>query len=194
MVRVMRNSVWLTIAGPASPEPLYSQLAGAIATAIGGGDLASGARLPTQRELARTMGLAITTVTRGYGEAERRGLIRCDVGRGSFVRSAAAAEDNARCDLRVNALLPWAFDAELRATMQPSLGRASSEHLFGYGPPAGLPQHREAAADFLRSTGLREASAERVLLTAGAQHAMAVALLALAEPGDVVLTEAFTYP
>jgi DNA-binding transcriptional MocR family regulator len=94
----------------------------------------------------------------------------------------------------VNALLPWAFDSELRATMQRSLGGAPSEHLFGYGPPAGAPHHREAAAAFLRSTGLAEASTERVLLTAGAQHAMAVALLALAEPGDVVLTEAFTYP
>ena len=184
----------LTIAGPSAPEPLYSQLVGAIAGAIDGGELAPGARLPTQRELARTMGLAITTVTRAYAEAERRGLIRCDVGRGSFVRASEGPADGAGLDLRTNALLPWAFDSELRAAMQRSLGRDSSANLFGYGPPAGALHHRAAAAQFLRQTGLAEASAERTLLTAGAQHAMAVALLALAEPGDVVLTEAFTYP
>src|SRR5258706_13483052 len=117
----------LTIVGSSSPEPLYAQVVGAIAGAIDAGELAPGARLPTQRALARSMRLAITTVTRAYAEAERRGLIRCDVGRGSFVREAGIAGAGGGSDLRVNALLPWAFDAELRATMQRSLGRSTSE-------------------------------------------------------------------
>jgi DNA-binding transcriptional MocR family regulator len=37
------------------------------------------------------------------------------------------------------------------------------------------------------------ASPSRVLVTSGAQHAMAVALSTLANPGDIILTEALTY-
>lgn len=184
----------LTIPGAASPEPLYTQVADAIGEAVDRRELLPGERLPTQRALARTLGLAITTVTRAYAEAERRGLIQCDVGRGSFVRRAAPRPERATVDLRVNALLPWALERELRAAMQASLADAPAEQVFGYGPPAGAPAHREAAAELLRTTGLPGAEAGRVLLTAGAQHAMSVALLALAEPGDTVLAERVTYP
>ena len=44
-------------------------------------------RLPTHRELARQLGISVQTVSIGYREAERRGYLRSEVGRGTFVRN-----------------------------------------------------------------------------------------------------------
>ena len=51
--------------------------------------LRAGARLPTHRELADRLGVTVGTITRGYAEAARRGLVSGEVGRGSFVRGPA---------------------------------------------------------------------------------------------------------
>src|SRR4029453_14156074 len=56
--------------------PLYLALAGAIAADVQSGRLKAGDRLPPHRDLADALGVTVTTVTRGYDEAERRGLIR----------------------------------------------------------------------------------------------------------------------
>ena len=55
--------------------PRYAAIAQAIAQAIGEGQLVPGDRLPPQRDLAWKLGVTVGTVTRGYGEAERRGLV-----------------------------------------------------------------------------------------------------------------------
>lgn len=49
--------------------PRYAALAEAIAEAVRAGRLLAGARLPTQRALARALGLNLTTVTREIGRA-----------------------------------------------------------------------------------------------------------------------------
>ena len=65
--------------------PLYLGLAAAIAQDVQAGRLKAGDRLPPQRDLADQLGITLTTVTRGYAEAERRGLVRGEVGRGTYV-------------------------------------------------------------------------------------------------------------
>src|SRR5437868_15483623 len=66
------------------PGPTYRNVADAIGRDVDAGRLERGDRLPTQRDLARPMGVALATVSRGYDEAAWRGLIVCEVGRGSF--------------------------------------------------------------------------------------------------------------
>src|ERR671912_473701 len=89
--------------------PLYLALAAAIAHDMQSGRLKAGERLPPHRELADALGVTVTTVTRGYSEAERRGLVRGEVGRGTFVRppafTTAAPPDSGVTDLGTNALL-----------------------------------------------------------------------------------------
>src|SRR2546426_691841 len=53
--------------------------------------------------------------------------------------------------------------------------------------------YSEAGAAWAARAGL-EARAEQIIVCNGAQHGMAIALAALASPGDVVLAEALTYP
>ena len=53
------------------------------------GSLPPGSRLPTHRDLADRLGISIHTVSQAYAEAERRGLVAGEVGRGTFVRRLA---------------------------------------------------------------------------------------------------------
>ena len=66
-------------------ESKYKRLVKAIAGEIESAVLVSGARLPPQRDVAAELGISVQTVTNAYKELERQGLIRCEVGRGSFV-------------------------------------------------------------------------------------------------------------
>ena len=67
---------------------LYLQLAGALASAVAGGGLGVGERLPSERELAGVLGVSRTTVVAAYRELEARGLARGHVGRGQDAHGA----------------------------------------------------------------------------------------------------------
>jgi DNA-binding transcriptional MocR family regulator len=64
---------------------------------------------------------------------------------------------------------------------------------LGYSRPGGSPDQREAAASWLQAR-VREASPERLVIYPGSQAIIFNALLTLTSPGDVVLTEALTFP
>src|SRR5436190_454695 len=70
--------------------PRYLAIADALAADLAAGRLRPGQWLPTHRALADTLGVDLTTVSRAYKEAQRRGLTEAVVGRGTFVREAAA--------------------------------------------------------------------------------------------------------
>src|SRR6185295_16566626 len=87
--------------------PRYQAIADAMADAIARGVLRPGERLPTHRALAEALGVDLTTVTRAYAEARRRGLIEGTVGRGTFVRGAAVmAEPDAAAPIDLTMNLP----------------------------------------------------------------------------------------
>jgi len=178
-------------------NPVYSAIADALATDIAEGRLPAGSRLPTHRALATRLGVALTTVTRGYAEAERRGLVSGEVGRGTFVRGEPISEAPRRVadstiDLRLNHLLPHQHGRELAASMSSTALRMTTQDLLGYQPPQGTERQRAAGAHWARRAGFA-VEADRVIVTSGAQHAMAVVFATIANPGDVVLTESLTY-
>jgi DNA-binding GntR family transcriptional regulator len=74
---------------PDSEVPLYAQAADYIAGRIASGDLAPGARLPAERDLADDWGIAYQTVRRAMRELRARGLVSSVVGKGTFVRKVA---------------------------------------------------------------------------------------------------------
>lgn len=181
-----------------SSTPLYLALAQAIAEAIDRGELLPGQQLPTQRELAERLEIALTTVTRGYREAERRGLVRGEVGRGTYVSGLRAREGGGEgtgagpINLRPNTMLPLPLMPELQQAMAAVVEEPNPSSLFDYGPYGGARRHREVGASWLGRVGV-ETTADRVVVTSGAQHAMAVALATVVEPGDTVLVEEVTY-
>ena len=69
-----------------SQRARYLAIVDALATDISAGKLQEGIKLPTHRDLAYRLGVTVGTVTRAYQEAERRGLVSGEVGRGTYVR------------------------------------------------------------------------------------------------------------
>lgn len=68
-------------------NPRYEQLANLIEQAIVDERIASGERLPTAREISRLLEVSATTVSAAFDLLTRRGLIRAEVGRGTFVKT-----------------------------------------------------------------------------------------------------------
>lgn len=188
-----------------SGMPKYLAIADAIDTAIRDGTLRPGQRLPPQRKLAAALGLDFTTVSRGYSEAQARGLVDSHVGRGTFVRSqtpasptlafAPADRERATCgDLSMN-MPPEPDDPELIGRMQSGLSYVASNliPLLRYQSPMLAEPDRATCADWLAQRGLTPPP-DRMAITTGAHAAMAGILRMLAKPGDVVLCEELTYP
>jgi DNA-binding transcriptional MocR family regulator len=172
----------------------YIAIVQALEGDIASGRLRHGDRLPPQRELADALKVTLTTVTRAYSEAAKRGLVEGEVGRGTFVRAAVeeGGDSDALIDLSINALLPHAHAAELAGRLAPSGKLSERVRLLDYHPPLGIAEHRAAARKWLADRGLQTADAE-VAVTAGAQHGLLVVMMALLPRGGDVLVEDLTY-
>lgn len=198
--------------------PRYRAIADALGDDIASGILAAGTRLPTHRDLAYRLGVTVGTVTRAYAEAESRGLIGGEVGRGTFVqglrlplpgdpathslsssaRLSYAAEDQGpdsdriRADLTIIRPAHHGSAEALAATLAAIAASPDKQDLLTYSPHAGLPSHRAAGARWLARQHRVDCTPDQVLLTTGAQNALAIAFAAVARPGDVIVTERLT--
>lgn len=173
------------------PGPVYRAIANAIDEDVQKGLLRAGVRLPPHRDLADHLGVTVTTVTRAYVEAARRGLTSGHVGRGTFIRGEPEEDAGHVIDMSVNILMPDREVAALESRVFQRRALPWSE-LLGYARPPGHPRHREAMAGWLDRLGMPVA-ADRIVLTAGAQHAMHAAFAVVTQPGDTVLVEELTY-
>ena len=75
---------WIRV-DPSAAQPLFDQLRTQIIGGVRSGQLAPGARLPTVRELAARLGLAVNTVARAYREVESAGIVETRGRFGTFV-------------------------------------------------------------------------------------------------------------
>ena len=181
--------------------PVYLEIARALGTDIRTGRLRPGDRLPPQRDLAAALGVNVGTITRAFAEARRRGLIRGQVGRGTFVSRPVPpalivreerefAQDTV--DLSIN--LPLVEPGPNLAEGLRQLARLPDlESSMGYRDPSGSPAARRAGVQWFERLGI-DVEPDQVVVCAGAQHAILVALSSLVGPGDLILTEALTYP
>ena len=171
--------------------PTYRQVVDALADDIRAGRLRPGDRLPPQRDLASSIGVTVGTVTRAYQLAARQGLVGGEIGRGTYVRPLPGPDDALTLDLSLNALPPHAHVAELAGHLDidPDLNRAA---LLEYPPRAGRLEHRTCGAEWIARRQVHVAPSQ-VLVTVGAQHALAIALATIATSGSPMLVEDLTY-
>ncbi len=78
------------------PVPAYQQVVDGISDAVARGDLGSGERLPSVRNLAEDLGLNVNTVARAYRDLERAGVVDTMPGMGTFVAAPGRARTNPR--------------------------------------------------------------------------------------------------
>ncbi|WP_407188013.1 PLP-dependent aminotransferase family protein [Bradyrhizobium centrosematis] len=181
--------------------PRYQRIVEAMEADIAAGRLVRGQQLPTQRALAKALDVDLTTVTRAYTEARRRGIMEARVGQGSFVsetsaRRAVDLPHPVAIDLSMN-VPPHPLEAQLDeriiAGMESIRAQSGLTAYLNYQPPGGSAHEREVAARWMRAR-VPHAHADRLVIFPGAQTILFNLLAHLAQPGDVVLTEALTFP
>ncbi|MBX8569899.1 PLP-dependent aminotransferase family protein [Pseudomonas cichorii] len=184
------------------PRSRYKAVVDALATDIRAGKLSPGARLPTHRELSKREGVALVTASRIYAELEQMGLVSGEVGRGTFVRETSLPLSHGIDQQNVAAgMIDLNFNypslpgqAELLRTALRQLALSGDlESLLRYQPHGGRLHERASVARYLLERGL-VVEPPQVLLVNGAQHGLAVTLMALLRPGDVIAADALTYP
>lgn len=79
---------------PGASKPPYEQVKDQIDGLIRAGELAQGTRLPTVRQLAGDLGLAVNTVARAYRELEADHLVETRGRNGTFVLASRSRVDD----------------------------------------------------------------------------------------------------
>lgn len=187
------------------PQARYLRLADQIAAAIDRGTLAPGTRLPTHRAFAERFGVALATATRTYGELERRGLVTGEAGRGTFVRDPGLPLSLGMQQGTSDGLLDLVFNMPgdsgdpdmLRAGLKRLATAGDLEAMLRYQPHGGRPHERRLIAAHLEPTlgdGFGPLDPDHLLITSGAQHGLAITTLALFKRGDLIASDALTYP
>lgn len=179
----------------------YKAVVDRYAQAIRSGQLPAGSRLPTHRTLAAGERISLATATRVYRELEEMGLVSGETGRGTFVRDLSLPPGHGVdqqvvaadvVDLNFNyPSLPDQGDALREALRLLAMAGDIDSHLR-YQPHAGRLAERDIIARHLTCQHFAP-DAENVLIVNGAQHGLAVTVMGLLRPGDVVAVDALTY-
>ena len=75
-----------------SALPKFVQLSEMLIREIAAGHLADGARLPPEREMAETLGVAVGTLRKALADVEAKGLLQRVQGSGNYVRRLEAVD------------------------------------------------------------------------------------------------------
>ena len=196
---------------------LTEQLAARFAERIRARLLAPGARLPSVRECARRHEVSPTTLVAAYDQLLAQGLVEARAQRGFYVRAplVEAPPSAARPTPMPRSPVPISATTLIRGMFQPpgaqpmpGLGTLPAEWLdpsllagamrkvsaqlgrtaLQYGEPAGEQRLRRALAARLSDHGIA-ATAEQIVTTVGATHALDVVTRTLLKPGDTVLVD-----
>ncbi|HKV65622.1 MAG TPA: GntR family transcriptional regulator, partial [Rhodanobacteraceae bacterium] len=207
---------------PGLEQPLFLQLAGAIAENIRGGRVKGGEPLPGSRELAGQLGINRNTVVAAYGELAAEGLVNTRIGGGTFAAEpspallgrAARPDDEPTFALSPPLPVPLAMrplapgtltlaggmpDARLfpARALARAFRRAIERRgraLSSHADPCGhIRLRRELAAMLARTRGLF-ATPDNLMVTRSIEQAIDLVARTLLSVGDVVAVEAFGYP
>jgi DNA-binding transcriptional MocR family regulator len=189
---------------PPGGRGLASALTERVRLLVLDGRLPLDTRVPAERELAAALDVSRTTVAGAYDALRAAGFLHSRRGAGSWTRIPAGpavgadspspfspVTDDHLVDL-ATAALPSPSDA-LRRAAAAALTDLDG-HLGGHGYTlAGLPVLRAAVARRFTDRGL-PTTPDQILVTSGAQHAIALLLALFTGPGDRVVVEHPTYP
>lgn len=203
----------------AGPGSLTARLAGALRKAVDREEIPPGSRLPSERALAEALAVSRTTIVAAYellrgrhrrepsgqrhtgaragGIPRRRRAGRSPAGSETIPATSTLvlrtlAEDHSGSISFLAAHLPGAGEILEEAFVKSRRDLAALSDHHGY-MPLGLPALRSALAKQLSARGL-PTKEDQILITNGAQQAIALAARLLVSPGDEVILEDPTYP
>lgn len=193
-----------------------------IRSAIVGGSLAPGARLPSTRTLARDLGVSRTTAEDAFAQLLLEGFVERRVGDGTYVSSAIrpprggprAAPRGVRLSARGASIaaLSTSLDPvrvrpfrggqpDTRAfpvrTWQRLISRRLARRatrMLDYGEAQGYRPLREAIAGYVASARGVRCTADHVIVLSSSQQALELTARLILDPGDTVWMEDPGYP
>jgi len=175
--------------------PTYQGLADGLRMLIVDGRLPVGARLPSERALADALRVSRTTVTAAYTELGDDGYLHARRGaRSTIALPHSPAVPSADAPATIN-LAAAALTAPASAVQEAftEAARQAAGYLQHTGHDMkGLLTLRTAIAERYCDRGL-PTTPEQVMVTSGAQHAIALIVATYTQPGDRVLVEQPTY-
>lgn len=206
---------------PQEPQPLYAQVADAVAKMIREGVLRPGEKTPSLRRVCSQHGVSMSTAVQAFVELESRGLVEPRHKSGFFVKAPPAVP--ARLDAPRPPRISMAgslgnlhaslFDAVASANLVALGGAVPSADILptvklnrmlaekarhagargvAYDLPPGSEALRRQISKRMVRGGAVVAPAE-IITTCGATEALMLALRAVTKPGDVVAVESPTY-
>jgi len=183
----------------------YKAIAEAIGNDIQNDILKPGMRLPAQRQLAYRLNVTLGTVTRGYDEAKRLGLIGGETGRGTYILGGngttarhdsympVATDKPVDIDLALNRNASSWNQGIINRTLKEISESGDLTKFMDYQTTQPFTDHTLAGTQFIEKTGLK-APHQQIVVTNGAQHGTMIALMALTRPGDPIAVEELSYP
>ncbi|MDM0123050.1 aminotransferase-like domain-containing protein [Variovorax arabinosiphilus] len=183
--------------------PVYLRIVQLLGQDIREGLLRPGDSLPSQRALAKQLGINFTTVTRGYDEAKSLGLVQSHHGKGTFVSEARdiarnglevrpGAEGRAPIDLTST----WPPNLEIAATLAAEVRQLAQERSFDFlarrgGTVAALDL---AAGESWLQPRFAQPIEGRMAMASGTRNALIALLSSLVGSGGSLLVEAMIWP
>ena len=195
--------VWMTIWNiEKQSKSLYRSIPEIIERELENGSLNPGDKLPTHRDLADLLGINVSTVTKGYKEAEKRGLITGTTGKGTYVSFDAGYDVSMQHNPKVKGKKLAEFGLVtphlgIEPDIETSLKKIAKTRdlitFLDYNHPSGLHENRRAGALWAKKYGMG-AEAKDVVICAGAQHTLNCALMSCFSVGDRIAVSNLTYP
>jgi DNA-binding transcriptional MocR family regulator len=198
----------------------YEEVADFIGQQVDRGVLHPGSRAPSLREISRQHRTSLTTAVQAYRLLEDRGVLEARARSGFSVRTSAAlplpaatGSSSRPRDVSSSALMLTLLEHASNPRLVPlgcaipspellasgrldrllaSAARRQGEALNVYLEPRGWPALRHQIARRALRWGHAVAE-DRIVMTSGATEALALALKAVAKPGDVIAIESPTY-
>ncbi len=182
-------------------KSLYKSIADIIESSLAKGDIIPGDQLPTHRDLADILEVNVSTVTKGYKEAEKRGLITGTTGRGTFISLDAGVDifmqnpgSIGKPLAELGLITPhFGIEPDIVKSLQKLSKTKELTEFMNYTNPSGLPEHKAAGALWAKRYGM-DAKTNDVIVCGGAQHALNCILANCFENGDRIAVSNLTYP
>ena len=188
----------------------FEDIVETIVELIDEGMLKPGDQLLPHRQMAYEYKCSVGTASRAYAELERRGITYGKVGQGTFIygteKDAAKVgkgvffpeeswtEGNQDLvDLSKNSYFHQETDTHMRHMFQRLAQQDEPNRYLDYFDSRGRAKDRHIAAHWLQGQ-LGVVDPDKIIITAGVQSGLYLAMATLASPGDVVASEAFGYP
>src|SRR5215475_4464824 len=207
-----------------SRTPLTRQIYMQVRSAVLSGALCPGTRVPSSRAMASKLGVARASVVSAYEQLLAEGYVESRRGSGTFIStqltglasrrrvalratkravptSAKAFSDFERSAVQSDArpfntgrTLIDARTAETWRSLTHRAVRRLGANDLGYTDPAGLAELRGNICDYLRAARAVRCDPEQIVITAGTQQAIDIAIRVLLVPGEEVWVEDPGYP